>query len=141
MDDRAAKFGSGLAALAVLWIAIYWLWTPGTGGLITFDSREPDPVVHVSRSPERSPPLDESGTSPSNETTADPESAGDEGPSPESPGPSPEEEPAPRLIPPEFREYVVQADDTFGSIAQRELGSSRWATASCPRRRRARRTR
>jgi nucleoid-associated protein YgaU len=111
-ESRGRVFG-GLAALAVLWIVVYWWWEPRQPS-ITFDP---------------SPPAAESdglavATWPSGNVQPLPASAGGQ-----SSEPLRVMEPRPAVIPPQFREYTVRDGDTWESIARRELGSPAHAEA------------
>lgn len=118
MDHHGGKIATGLFALVVIWIIVFWLWQPaepgisfGDGGKPTEPSRGasggsqnsggtrpvlPDPIVEVP-APKTEPPKQSS-----------------EEPSPSKPG----------VVAPEFIEYTVQPGDTFASIARRFYGST-----------------
>jgi nucleoid-associated protein YgaU len=118
VDHHGGKIATGLFALVVIWIIVFWLWQPaepkisfGDGGKVSEPARPgtgnpssgsntrpilPDPIVEI--------------------------------PPPKVDAPEPKSsEPAPTktgVIAPEFIEYTVQPGDTFASIARRFYGSS-----------------
>ena len=110
MNHNSGRLFAGFAALAVLWISVYWWWEPRerpVSGLV-------EPV--------------------SNTTTEPPAPAIAEPPSPAPPRPHPIVTPDPPptrgvVVQPRYKQYTIRADDTFESIARREWGSSSLYTA------------
>lgn len=128
MNESRSRLFGGLALLALIWVGVYWWWEPAAPSTpldapITFDHPPAAAVVEpVTRSEPVAPPptVAVRNTAPA---TAEPPPRETRPPAPTSP------RPAPAVIPPEFREYTVRAGDTYASIAERELGSSRFASA------------
>jgi nucleoid-associated protein YgaU len=110
MNDTPGKLFGLLCVLGGVWIAVYWLWEPA-GPSTTLDSRPPDSTL-VSEPPRVT-------------TTPPPVQPPKQEPPPKSSG----NQPGPRVIPPEFYEYTVKRGETIESIAERELGSRRYASA------------
>lgn len=119
MDERSSRIFVGLCLLVLLWIGTYWLYEPGrpaSGAEVSFDP------IEVSRF-----------QMPGNTVgVPDPEldSVSDPVPEPGIEDPEPSSEPAEInpstgvvVVPPRFRDYVIQPDDTFKSIARDELGN------------------
>jgi hypothetical protein len=115
-ESRGRVFG-GLAALAVLWIVVYWWWEPRQPA-ITFDA---------------STPAAEGGWIGSDQRLADARVSDPGTSSPRVIEPRPLDPPAadprPAVIPPQFRQSTVREGDTWESIARRELGSAQHAEA------------
>ncbi len=132
-ENWGRVFG-GFAALAVLWIGVYWLW-PASGERGTTSSQ--GRVSGVSGA--------NAGAGKSGVPTAPP--PGNAPPASAAPPPTPvpvfsmksgepgtsagagagaetAARPEPKVIPPKFRAYVVKKGDTLQSIAKKELGSS-----------------
>ena len=118
MDHHGGKIATGLFALVVIWIIVFWLWQPAEPGISFGDG---------GRSGETAAPA---GTpSPSGNATRpvmpDPiveiPAPRPEVPKPAEPRPA---DPVQGVIAPEFIEYTVQPGDTFASIARRFCGSS-----------------
>lgn len=111
MPDRWGRTLMGLAALAGLWIIVYWAWEPRSAGArVTFDdgSPVPRPAASNQTAPSISQPAVELA-----------------------PPPGPREAAAPAsgsrpiaVVPPRFRDYTIRPGDTLELIAQRELGSA-----------------
>ena len=105
MRPNQARLGAGVAALAGLWIAVYWWWDPAPEPAIRFDTAgqtgpEPDPARAPIPARVAQPPAPE---------------AREVAP--------PAQEPA-GVLPPDFYEYVVQEDDTsLEAIAAKLLGN------------------
>lgn len=115
MSDGRGRFFGGIAALAVLWIFVYWWWEP-RGGTISFDPGPPAGDVVLSPAPGPRPV--DLGERP---IVREPEA----GNVPDPRG----TRPTPAVIPPEFREYTIRDGDTLEGIARRELGSARHVEA------------
>ena len=118
-----ARLVGGFAALVVLWIVVYWAWEPRKAG-VTF-AREGDTDAGV---------LDPAfaGDGPGTPASGVPEDAGPVGPDVAARPEASRGEAAPRVrgvIPPEFREYVVQEKDTMSIIARRIYGDPSKASA------------
>src|SRR5205085_1771301 len=119
MSENFGRVFGGMAALAVIWIFVYWWWEP-RGGAITFDQTshagavlpaEPPGVSAPPAGPNLDPAPREgdlSSTLPRHVT----------------PPPS-----LPAVIPPQFRQYTVKSGDTLARIAERELGSRAYVDA------------
>jgi LysM repeat protein len=122
MSENFGRVFGGMAALAVIWIIVYWWWEP-RGGAITFDTGSRAAVSPSGDFPQPSGgPL----------TNLDPAPAeGEAPPVNRSSGPSPSSSrsPAPAVIAPQFRLYTVKSGDTLARIAERELGSRAYADA------------
>lgn len=104
MSDHAGRVFGFLAALAVVWIVIYWWWEPSAPPITYADA----PSEQV-QSPLGGAPAPE--------------------PAPPEPAP-PIDRPVPvpaqvAVIPPRFREYTIKDGDTLESVARAELGSRR----------------
>lgn len=121
MDHQGGRIAAGLACLVVVWVIVYWLWTP-TEPRISFGDSSlvppprqadapgvrpamPSAVVDAPPRPSVDPALQAQGTA----ATAPPAAASTR--------------PTQGVIPPQFEEYTVREGDTFASIAQRFLGS------------------
>lgn len=136
MSDNWGRMFGGFAALAVVWIGVYWWWDPvhpPSEPPITFDETGATPTDAGLRS--SLPPLAAATTeSPARATTPGPAVVENTvviaEPEPAEPAPPPPE-PAPRraVIPPQFKDYIIREGDTFERIAEREFGSSRHARA------------
>jgi nucleoid-associated protein YgaU len=99
MRPNQARFGAGIAALAGLWIAVYWWWEPSPEPAIRFDTA-PEPAPEAPGEPERSARAPER-----------PQEA-----------PGRPAEPA-GVLPPDFYEYVVEDEDaSLEAIAAKLLG-------------------
>jgi LysM repeat protein len=123
MSENFGRVFGGMAALAVLWIIVYWWWEP-RGGAITFDTGS-----HAALAPSgETPPLSAEHPTPD----LDPAPAEGEAPpgapvgTPAAGSPRP---PTPAIIPPQFRLYTVKGGDTLARIAERELGSRAYVDA------------
>jgi nucleoid-associated protein YgaU len=116
MSDHLGRIFGILAALAVLWILVYWWWEPRPR--ITFDN---GPSVETVSAPGPREPVPEAAPRPRDLRTE--------------PRPDPRadlqarHEPPVAVIPPRFRGYTVKKDDTLERIAKAELGSARYAAA------------
>lgn len=112
MDRTTVRAFGAIAALAAVWIGVYWLYDP-TPRSLSF--AEPTDNTAPSRPAPNDPPV---GPAPIDPTP---------GTSHESPAPSTEAAPLlppdqPAVIPPEFREHVVRDKETFATIAARYYG-------------------
>lgn len=119
MDHHGGKIATGLFALVVIWIIVFWLWQPAEPKISFGDGgRSADPNRSTA-----------AGNSPGGVTTRP------ELPDPVVEVPAPKVEPArpigpepaasrPGVVAPEFIDYTVQPGDTFASIARRFYGSS-----------------
>ena len=127
-DGRGRLFG-GIAALAVLWIVVYWWWEP-RGATISFDPgpASADAGTGSLVDSERPRVVEPRGASP---VVQEPVAVAPR-PTPPPAPPVVKEEPrppVPAVIPPQFREYAIRDGDTLEAIARRELGSSRHVEA------------
>lgn len=125
MSENIGRVFGGFAALAVLWIVVYWWWEPSQPR-ISFDpataaaagsAGNPTPPTVVSQSPPR-PVVTEPNPAPPVRVVDPPR------PAPQAPEP-----PKVAVVPPQFRQYTVKAGDTLASIAAKELGSGKYAEA------------
>ncbi|MCC6676554.1 MAG: LysM peptidoglycan-binding domain-containing protein [Phycisphaerales bacterium] len=120
MADQWGRVIAGSAALAVLWIGVYWAWEPA-----------PPPITYGA-SPE---PASEAGpdATPAHVNPADSRPVQTPVPAPKPQAPVPAPEPADagdaKAVAPQFTKYRVQPGDSLNSIAAKMLGSSRHATA------------
>ncbi|MBX3378893.1 MAG: LysM peptidoglycan-binding domain-containing protein [Phycisphaeraceae bacterium] len=112
MDHHGGKIAAGLLSLVIVWIIVFWLWTP-TEGKISFAAAD---------SPRSSQPVEESTRRPTlPAVVADPSAV------------KPAERPASArpptrgvsggVVAPEFDDYTVQPGETFASIAYKFFGS------------------
>lgn len=120
MADQWGRMIAGSAALAVLWIAVYWAWEPSA-----------PPITY--------------GTSPNSASGAEPgRDAGDEtdraaaqpvepaarpNPVPPKPIEPPPEKLVPKAVAPEFTTYKVQKDDTLASISRKFFNTEKHTSA------------
>jgi nucleoid-associated protein YgaU len=112
MSDHLGRIFGILAALAVLWIVVYWWWEPRPR--ITFDN---GPAVETVSAPGPREPVPEA--------TVRPRETGRPAIEPDPARPSG----GVAVIPPRFRDYTVKKGDTVESIAKSELGSAKYAPA------------
>lgn len=122
INERWRRVFSGLAALAVLWVLVYWWWEP-RGPRITFDDGSPAPLRVASR--QATPP-------PAAEVDAPPPAIRRPEPAalpPAQPSTQASTQPSAAVVPPRFRDYTIRPNDTLRSIARRELGSESHAEA------------
>jgi nucleoid-associated protein YgaU len=123
MSENFGRAFGGMAALAVIWIIVYWWWEP-RGGAITFDTGSHAGAVL----PGDAPPAPRAGQGTNFDANPDP--APREGELAGAAGPGLAPSPAvPAVIPPRFRLYTVKTGDTLARIAERELGSRAYAEA------------
>lgn len=110
MEHHGGKIAAGLLCLVVVWIIVFWLWTP-TEGKISFStadgSKAEQPADDALARP-KLPPV-----------VADPVFTR---PVPQ-PGPAEQRPASGGVVAPEFEEYTVQPGETFASIALKFLGS------------------
>jgi len=118
VDHHGGKIATGLFALVVIWIIVFWLWQPAEPKISFGDGGK-------ASEPTRPGPGDPSSGSNTRPSLPDPIV---EIPPPkvDAPEPKASEPAAPKtgVIAPEFVEYTVQPGDTFASIARRFYGSS-----------------
>jgi nucleoid-associated protein YgaU len=116
MADQWGRMIAGSAALAVLWIAVYWAWEPSPPP-ITYGS---SPGVTSQSDPGAPPSLvDSKPVAPAASEIM-------------KPAPKPVDPPAPAVpqaIPPEFTMYRVQPNDTLSSISKKFYGTGDHAPA------------
>lgn len=110
MDERSSRIFFGLCMLVLVWIGVYWMWQP---------SREQEPVITFANQPLVEPPVEEPVEVP--DPVGEPAGLTTD-PEPE-PVAEPVIKPAPRLIPPEFTEHIVQPDELMQTIARQYFGS------------------
>lgn len=134
-ENWGRVFG-GFAALAVLWIGVYWLW-PASGergsgssqgrvsGIVGANGGSAKASVPTAPPPGNAPPPP-AAVIPG--PTATPVLSMKDGVTGSSAGSAATNDastrPDPKVIPPKFRAYVVKKGDTLQSIAKKELGSS-----------------
>ncbi len=120
MEDRSSKIYTGLCVLVLIWIGVYWAWEPG-----------PSTKPRISVSP--SEVNDEPIPSDPEESESDAEEQSSQQlliltPPPNENAEPIDKDPAPRLIPPEFRTHTVVRGEIMQDIAQRYYGStSMWS--------------
>lgn len=106
MTDRWGKTLTGLAALAALWILVYWWWQPRGVTISYDDSSAARPIPAAQTTPTIQPILPPAQTIPT-------------------PAIQPPPSDTRAVIPPRFRDYTIKPGDTLKDIARRELGSER----------------
>lgn len=146
MGTTTGRLTSGFLILAVVWIAVYWLWEPrrspapisfatppaaapghgaGGSGDAPGPSGSPKPVTPVTSvtsvpappAPAVSPKPSEGGTPSVSGAQADGTRS------------TPSQAPEAGVIPPEFRYHTLAKDDTFPSLAKKYFGSEKFANA------------
>lgn len=117
MDHHGGKIAAGLFCLVVVWIIVFWLWTPAEPRISYGTTETAAPVQPVSGyEPESRPRLPPVVTDP---IKTPPESR-----QPTRREPSQTNPPVTTgVIAPEFTDYTVQPGETFASIAQKFFGS------------------
>lgn len=115
MENHGGKIAVGLFCLVVVWIIVFWLWTPAEGK-ISFSTADGAKAESRSEDALARPKMPHAVADPTQVQNAPRQS-----PAPQ-PGPGPRA-PAGGVIAPEFDEYTVQPDDTFASIALKFFGS------------------
>jgi nucleoid-associated protein YgaU len=123
MKDAPARMLALVCVLLGVWIVTYWVYQPSAGRKVTFDAppeaAPPRPAVTMDPGP--TPPAPEPAPAPT-PAPAEPPAVT---PAPTPPGPGTAPAPAPtrrvkKVVPPEFKEYVVQKGDvSFERIAAR----------------------
>jgi nucleoid-associated protein YgaU len=118
VDHHGGKIATGLFALVVIWIIVFWLWQPAEPGISFGDGGKPTELG-------RGTPDGSAAGGGTRPVLPDPivevPAPKTELPRPITPEPS---TPKPGVVAPEFIEYTVQPGDTFASIARRFYGSS-----------------
>ncbi|MBK7405309.1 MAG: LysM peptidoglycan-binding domain-containing protein [Phycisphaerales bacterium] len=117
MAGSAARLGGGFLALAAIWIGMYWFWEPSRSAGVSFAGQGEGAATHPAETERVAEP-------PPREPEAPPKGVEVEIPLPEAEAKPPE---APAVVPPEFREYTVRDNDTFGAIARRLYGTTKYA--------------
>lgn len=117
MRPNQARLGAGVAALAGLWIAVYWWWEPSPEPAIRFDT--------VGQAPHETATDRRVESRPGGEVDQAPTRRAPVAAQPPQQAPA---LPAAGVLPPDFYEYVVEADDaSLEAIAQKLLGDrSAW---------------
>ncbi len=121
MDERSSRIFVGVCLLVLLWIGTYWVYEPGrpaTGAEVSF--AEPSGPVD---------PTPGGGVGDGGGVVVDPPDPGPVVRPRETPVPVVQDEPEPapagqRVVPPEFRDYVIRPGDTLESIARSLWGDS-----------------
>ncbi|MBL8886037.1 MAG: LysM peptidoglycan-binding domain-containing protein [Phycisphaerales bacterium] len=114
MEHHGGKIAAGLLCLVVVWIIVFWLWTP-TEGKISFSTADGSKAEQPADDVIARPKL--------------PNVVADPGLSKPAVQPAPlDTRPGPRavtggVVAPEFEDYTVQPGETFASIALKFLGS------------------
>lgn len=118
VDHHGGKIATGLFALVVIWIIVFWLWQPAEPKISFGDGGRAQELAGPS-------PGRASGQSPTRPVLPDPvvEIPAPK-PEPREPSPTDQVPQKPGVIAPEFMEYTVQPGDTFASIARRFYGST-----------------
>lgn len=115
MDHHGGKIAAGLFCLVVVWIIVFWLWTP-TEAKISFSTADAGKSDRLVGGPSVGPAPQTSDPAPISppRTERQPE-----------PKPVPVTPPGGRggVVAPEFMDYTVQPGDTFASIALKFFGS------------------
>jgi nucleoid-associated protein YgaU len=118
MTDTPSRMFGLVCVLILIWVGVYWLYEPrsGRGGIDTPPVITRDDTTPVSIAPVQQPEPSQPAASPP---------VVDASPPPTNPAPQPES-PRTRVVPPEFREYVVQRGDvSFEAVAQRVYNDRR----------------
>jgi nucleoid-associated protein YgaU len=120
MDERTTRIFTGICLLVIVWIGVYWMWSPRQeqGPTITFDTEplsiaEPEPSVPSGSDPDE--PADNETSVDSADSSARPLPVID--PVVESGGSHP------RVISPEFFDHLVEPGEKMQTIAKRYYGS------------------
>ncbi|MBL9030521.1 MAG: LysM peptidoglycan-binding domain-containing protein [Phycisphaerae bacterium] len=116
MSENLGRAFAGAAALAGLWIAVYWWWEPSPSSARAVSAA---PTTGSTPAPGARPPI--SPPLPSSPSTPTPTA--------QAPVQQVARTPPPAVIAPRFRDYTVRQGDTLASIASRELGDAKWADA------------
>lgn len=116
MDERSSRMFAGVCLLVLLWIGTYWVYDPTPG----------DDTPRISFAEQAAPP--EIAPSPE----VEPRTA--RRPPVVQPVFEPPPEPKPvetgvRVVPPEFRDYIIRPGDTLQIIARDQLGSEQFWSA------------
>lgn len=123
MDHHGGKIATGLFALVVIWIIVFWLWQPAEPG-ISFGDPGQSPDTRADTRTDNAPKPGTADNPPSRPVLHDPIVEIPSKPAPTVTQPPSQAAPSPGVIAPEFTEYTVQPGDTFASIARRFYGSS-----------------
>lgn len=118
MRSSHARLGTGMAALAGLWIAVYWWWDPAPEPAVRFDT-----AAQTGPEPAPADPVDPAGSS--GAPTGPSGGQGDAPPGGESgAGPEPV-----GVLPPDFWDYTVEeGEDSLEVIAEKLFGDREaWA--------------
>ncbi|MGH7242937.1 MAG: LysM peptidoglycan-binding domain-containing protein [Phycisphaerales bacterium] len=110
MEHHGGKIAAGLLCLVIVWIIVFWLWTP-TEAKISFstaDTAKPELVLDDASARPKLPNVVADPTRPADQT----------GTRAATPRPA-----AGGVVAPEFQEYTVQPGETFASIALKFFGS------------------
>lgn len=121
MDERSSRIFVGVCLLVLLWIGTYWVYEPGrpaTGAEVSF--AEPSGPVDLGPGDGGVVAIDPPDPDPRPGPVVRPR---------ETPAPVVEDKPEPppeglRVVPPEFRDYVIRPGDTLESIARSLWGDS-----------------
>lgn len=148
MESGSTRVMAALGCLAIVWIAMYWLYEPGgrdSQGLAPLPQMADTPLPAARSGPAERPRTGEAAPNKPLTTGTDPAAGrptGGEASKPTPPTPptptsptSPTSTPttstpgASGVIPPQFEDYTVKAGETFETIARTRYGSSKLATA------------
>lgn len=139
MHDRTARVFSGLGVLVLVWIGVYWIWTPrdddsAIPGVSLTEPKDFEPVPgrdgRNDEGLERFPRFGEGDPSrfgiPEANASRSPDEPADAVPSNETPERASQ---TGGVIPPAFDDYTVVSGDNFERISQKVYGSRRHAMA------------
>ncbi|MBS0191707.1 MAG: LysM peptidoglycan-binding domain-containing protein [Phycisphaerales bacterium] len=111
MDQHGGKIAAGLLCLVVVWIIVFWLWTPAEPPISYSKSADSLPASRVS------PPDPPAPSAAPNPKAAPPKAEG------KSDTKSPRSSGGGGVLAPEFTDYTIEQGDTFPSLAQKFFGS------------------
>ncbi len=114
MEHHGGKIAAGLLCLVVVWIIVFWLWTP-TEGKISFSTADGSKPEQAEGDSLARPQLPAVVADPAPTKSVD-------APSQVLPKPS-ARPPSGGVVAPEFQDYTVQPGETFASIALKFFGS------------------
>jgi len=114
VEHHGGKIAAGLLCLVIVWIIVFWLWTP-TEGKISFSQADGSKIEQGSDDPSARPKLPTVVADPAPVRTV---------PQPVPAAAKPTNKlAAGGVVAPEFQDYTVQPGETFASIALKFFGS------------------
>jgi len=118
VEHHGGKIAAGLLCLVIVWIIVFWLWTP-TEGKISFSTADGSRTEQPTDDPTARPTLPNVVADPAPIRRVTP---------PAQAAPRQETRPAGKtgnggVVAPEFEDYTVQPGETFASIALKFFGS------------------